>query len=114
MNIIEKIQKLLAKAHDTNNPNESAAFFAKAHALQLQHKIVISDLKTFTEESIGVESVRLNEEDAGKSSLATWKGVLALVISKSNGCFRYRDGARIVLVGKTSDCEAVRNLIAIA
>lgn len=107
--IIEKIQKLLAKAEGTNNPNESAAFFGKAQALKIQHQIDEAELECFTsEEEFKTEAEPLNTEDKGKRQVATWKASLGIVLTKNNGCFLYQSGPRLVITGKPSDVATVR------
>ena len=109
--LIEKINKLLAKAKcESISPEESAAFFGKAHALMLEHKIEQAELDLTEDENPETEEEQLNSEDKGKRKLATWKAQLGLVISKANGCFIYQNGSRIVLTGKKSDTDTVRYL----
>lgn len=109
--LIEKINKLLAKANCSSiSPEESAAFFGKAHSLMLEHKIEQAELDLSEDETPETEEEQLNQEDKGKRKLATWKAQLGLVLSKANGCFIYQSGSRIVLTGKKSDTDTVRYL----
>lgn len=109
--LIEKISKLLSKAKCKSiTPEESAAFFAKAHSLMLEHKIEQSELDLNEDEEHQTEEEQLNSEDKGKSKLATWKAQLGVVLSKANGCFIYQSTSRIILTGKKSDTDTVRYL----
>jgi len=109
--IVEKIRKLLAKANGTTNANEAAAFLGKAQALQLQHRIDMMELR-YVEEVCQIQSEPLNQQDLGKRSVARWKGFLANVLAEANGCYMYADGEKIMLAGKSSDCDTVRYLYA--
>lgn len=107
--ILDKIRKLLLKAHDTQNAHEAAAFLAKAQALQLQYKIDVVDLDRPNEKA-QLEATPLNEEDEGKEKLATWKSQLAGVLSKANGVFVFVSSGKILLSGRENDRNAVRYL----
>lgn len=102
-----KIKKLL-KLGESPNANEAAAAIAKAQSLMERHRIDVAMLE--------IEQVQPEEEigqfadplDQGHT--ASWRGRLALVLCRANGCVVYRGHQRLMLVGHPSNASAVRYL----
>ena len=105
--LIEKVQKLLAKANgEGTTPQESAAFLAKAKKMMTEHRI----------EQHSLDSVFTDNENPLDESgrMATWKCQLAMNLSIHNGCFIVRSkGGRktsLVLTGKAENMGLVKAL----
>jgi hypothetical protein len=111
--MIEKIQKLLSKAKDSATTQaESAAFLAKAQELMLRHRLDFAELETGKDETINTESTPLNEEDRGKSKIATWKAVIVNALVPHNGTFVHFSGSSIMITGTPENVAIVRCLYA--
>lgn len=109
MNVIEKIQKLIAhskSAATIGNQAEAEAFAAKASRLLVEHKLSMSDVERDEEERddpFGYEDV-LN----GYGCVPQWRMVLAGAIARSMFCsVLYRPGKNLIIfVGRGKDRRA--------
>lgn len=108
-NTISLVKKLLSVAERSTFPEESAVAFAKAQALITKHKIDKAILDNFKEEEALIKDI-LNKEDYGKSKRTTWKGSLAGVLSKYNGCYVVWMGPALSIFGKEDDVRTVQYL----
>lgn len=115
--IIAKVQKLLRLA-TSSNANEAALAAAKAQELIDTHQLAATLLaldnaeptKGLDDEPIvDFEKAGAPLETSGKK-LDRWRGNLASVVARQNGCRIYFSGSDIALVGRPSDAETVRYL----
>lgn len=102
--VMDKIRKLL-RLGESPNENESAAAIAKAQALMEEYRIESHMLEEPPEAK---EEVRTWEDPLHQRARSSWLGRLAVIISKANGCFVYKGGPHIWLVGTASNAEAAR------
>lgn len=105
--VIKRIQKLL-RLGESPSEHEAAAAIAKAQALMETHRIEEAMLDTESDEAN--EEVREWEEPIN-AQRCYWRGSLAVVLCKANGCFVWRKhGTGDVIVGKASNVQTVRYL----
>lgn len=114
--ILSKVQKLLRLA-TSSNANESALAAAKAQELIDKHQLAAALLALDSAEPTkGLDDEPIVDfEQAGaplyaSKKLDRWRGGLASVIARQNGCRIYFSGSDIALVGRPSDAETVRYL----
>lgn len=114
--ILAKVQKLLRLA-TSSNANEAALAAAKAQELIDKHQLAAALLALDSAEPAnGLDDEPIVDfEKAGaplesQKKLDRWRGQLASVIARQNGCRIYYHGSDIALVGRPSDAETVRYL----
>lgn len=108
MDIVDKIQKLLALAQ-SSNPNEAALAAARAQELMIKYAVEEADLN---KNRIGVvpnEAIETEALELGYKSLPHWQIHLANALSKSFFCrVFYRRGRDCFVVGRKSDREVLK------
>lgn len=110
---LEKVRKLLRLAK-SSNANEAALAAARAQELIDRHRLTqaVMDLDA----PDGSASDRLQEfadEPLDRPvRLDRWRGSLAFVLARANGCVVYRRGPWMFLIGRAADAAAVRYLYA--
>lgn len=97
--IVEKIQKLLAKAEGTNNEAEAQAFFNGAQRLMAQHNIRLEDVNVTKE--IKVEENIIIEDRAN----AARNQKLAYIIAKNFKCELIKYGSVLKFLGLDEDIK---------
>lgn len=116
--VLQKVQKLLRLA-TSSNANEAGLAAAKAQELIDKHNLSAALLALdAAEPTKGLDDEPIIDfEKAGapldsQKRLDRWRGSLASVIARQNGCRIYFSGSDIALVGRPSDAETVRYLYA--
>jgi hypothetical protein len=113
---IKKIMDLLAMTEDNGcTEAEAVAAAALAQKLMLKHRIEMADVEISGAEPD--EEIRGWEDplDDGQKSIVTWKGRLALIVARANGCevyWAYTSSGKmgLMLIGRASDVGTVRYL----
>jgi hypothetical protein len=113
--LISKVRKLL-QLSTSSNANEAALAAAKAQELIDRHNLSATMLAL--EDAAPVDTLDEPIQDfytAGapldsQKTAQTWRGRLAVTISRLNGCRVYTAGGDIALVGRPTDAETVRYL----
>ncbi len=102
--LIEKLQKLLAKAQNSaTTPEESATFMAKVQQMMLEHNLDYQALEQKEEIESGFDPL-----DQTKTK---WKQGLACFIASFHGCMAYIAlDKSIVIVGKPKNVSIARML----
>lgn len=114
MDIITRVQKLLALAANNTNVNEAAVAAAKAQELISQHQLDMAQLAvdagndSLSDEEIRNDFTPLYE---GQRSIA-WKSYLADIVAKNNNCRIFLKRGNIHVVGKSTSVEITRFLFA--
>jgi len=111
--IAKKIKKLLSLSEGSSFPEEAATALAKAQELMTRFKVDQATLNNVDETDEPIRDFYespVNQEDAGKRKLATWKWSLVSTLNRYNGVYAFCSGAKIILVGKTTDVNTVRYL----
>lgn len=99
---LDKVRKLLALA-GSENENEAALAAARAQAIMDKHQISQASLDVQEDGgAIGEETL-----DATR---ATWRGRLAVVVAKANGCKVWKDDGTIQIAGRPGAVNATRYL----
>ena len=110
-NVIEKVRKLL-RLGESDNPHESASAIAMAQRIMAENRITAAEIELEAPAAAPREEVRgwENPLDSAKAALPSWKGRLALILAKANGCQVYRSGPTLKIIGRASRVEEVRYL----
>ena len=113
-NVVEKIQKLLAKA-TSNNENEARAALLKARELMARYKVSEQDIEKKDDE---IHRAEYSEEECtpGKN---TWFVVLSHIIAKNHCCamvwVRHKNKKQYIgFIGLGNDPEAAREIFGYA
>lgn len=108
---LEKVQKLL-RLSKSDNANEAAVAMGMAQRIIDKHKLDMASLELNPEQEEPIQDFR---DDLLDDSAASWKGRLAVVVCKANGCKPYllnskgKKGKKgIGIIGRKSDVDAVR------
>lgn len=113
--ILDRVRKLLRLAGNNNSPEEAAAAAAKAQTLIDEHNLnaasISLDGDTADEPDEPIQDFEDSPLTTGKR-VDSWKWSLASVVARANGCKPYGWGGRIHLIGRPSDVETVRYLLA--
>lgn len=111
--VMDKVQKLLAKANGTDNQAEAEAFFAKAAQLMTQHGIEQHELKSAEEKAAGPKVEEVSMEGAWSTERPSHLYVRQIL----RACFnvtvlKYKkwgaDGGKVntyTVIGERADCE---------
>ena len=103
----DKVRKLLAKAEATDNPNEAAAFSAKAAQLIAAHRI---DPSTLAAEHANGDRLGLRHVPIGRGAYVRARLALLGAVAAANDCELVwqsgPDGATALLAGFESDLDA--------
>lgn len=117
--ILAKVQKLLRLSKSNDSAEEAALAAAKAQELIDKHQLAEALLALDSAEPTkGLDDEPIVDfESAGApldspKKLDRWRGNLASVVARQNGCRIYFNGSDIALVGRGSDAETVRYLYA--
>lgn len=109
--VLDRVRKLLALA-TSPNAHEAAAAAERAQRLIAQHRLE-GWLHATTDQRDPIEDARDEPLETAKR-LRKWKVVLASALAEANGCVAYTlhrgAEASIVLIGRSSDRAAVREL----
>jgi hypothetical protein len=116
--VLDRVRKLLAVGHNTNNANEAAAFIAQAQRLMTEHRI--------DDAALLIEGDKTDEEITDAHALNVtgqkvyWIGILGRVVAEANGCRVYWQNAwnyktqkkqsALRVVGHRGNAEATRYL----
>ncbi len=112
--VLDRVRKLLALA-TSPNVHEAAAAAARAQRLVEQHRLEgwLAAERAEADDPDPIEDARDEPLEVARR-LRKWKRVLASGLAEVNGCVAYTleapDGERLVLVGRSRDRAAVREL----
>lgn len=101
INIVEKIQKLLALS-ESSNEHEAKLAMLKAQEFLARHKLSIEEVKEYK----ACNSSIIKKETEITFTKAKWKGSLAKLIGDNFACYAYvgtRGTHRIFFLGKEED-----------
>ena len=104
-----KAVKLLRLAQSANE-HEAALAMSRAQELIDRHKLTNLSLDMDTENP--EEDILNFPQDPLESNYASWKGRLAMGLSRNNQCKVYTSSGKIIIIGRPSDATAVRYLYA--
>ncbi len=114
--IVAKVQKLL-RLSQSSNANEASLAAAKAQELIDRHQLDATLLAldqaepmTGLDDEPIVDFAKAGAPLDAQKRLDRWRGALASVVARQNGCRIYFSGGDIALVGRPSDAETVRYL----
>lgn len=109
---ISKVRKLLALAQ-SDNANEAANAAARAQEIMDKYSLQAAMLEMSDPASQPEEQVKEFADPlvSGKF-IWRWKTVLAMHVSKVNGCTLYNAGGAIKIIGRPSDAATVRYMFA--
>ncbi len=118
--VIKRVRKLLALAEGKANEHESANALAQAQRLMDEYKLTQALVEAESDEDAPrtIEEELRSWEDPidvmGGKKTVRWKGTLAFVLARANGChvwWGYQGGKRTLnVIGGASDAAAVRYL----
>jgi hypothetical protein len=112
--ILDKIQKMMAKAKNNTSPEEAATAAALAAKMMEKHNIEEADLDLGGEEDVVEETFGIpgSHRSGDLKSKSTWQGELAAVIAPAFGCAciwriaREVKSTRLVIAGQPRDVKA--------
>jgi hypothetical protein len=97
--LVEKIQKLLAKAESTNNEHEAQMFFNKAQQLMAQNNISTKEVEIKKEAKVDTETIIDDRASAARNLR------LATIVAKNFKVECYKEGSTIKFIGLEEDLE---------
>ncbi len=110
--IITKVKMLLERTTENGcTEAEATAATAQAHRIMLRHKLELRDVEEAGQAAEQVKAWDDPLDDNGRT-MPTWKGQLAMVLARPNGCSIFRNGGRIKIIGRASDANTLRYLYA--
>lgn len=107
---ISKVRKLLALS-ESDNIHESALALGRAQAIMERHRIDAAMLDEGDNDGDSDEEIT-RWEDPLDNTRDVWRGVLAVTLTKANGCYTYRSDHDKIIIGTATNAGTVRYLYA--
>jgi hypothetical protein len=107
VNVVLRIRKLLALAHNNSNEFQAESALSKANELLLKHNLTLGDVEGSSTKVVKyVTEIKVNMHNP----LQAWHKVLSTVIARHNFCLSIYFDCHLIFIGEITNLLATREM----